>query len=200
MKRIILLSIISFIIFSSCSSSGYYQRELSPENTGIDFSNGKWLLGNIDVDYEIKDKLTEMIVKDFSKHLNGRFANALNDKSLLIARQTPVNPSKSLIEELKKGTNYDYFINVKCTNEKSNDLHSLKGEYVDRFTVDNYYYGSKVNNAIVQLEIYDLNRGLIIYSQKVRGSLGSGLTTSKAEKKLFIGCYKKIMKHINKAS
>lgn len=199
MNKIIFLSVFLFVIFSSCNSA-YYQRELSTQATGVDFSSGRWLLGNIDVDYEIKDKLTEKIVKDFSKHLNGRLANALNEKSLLIARQIPVNPSKYLIQELKKGTNYDYFINVKCTNEKSNDLHSIKGVYVDRFTVDNYYYANKVNIAIVQLEIYDLNRGLIVYSQKVRGSLGNTLTTSKAQKKLFISNYKQIMKHINKTS
>ena len=199
MKKAILLSISYFIVFLSCSP-GYYQRELSPQSTGIDFSNGKWLLGNVDVDYEIKDKLTEIIVKDFSKHLNDRFANSLNERSILIRNKIPVNPSKTLIKELKKGTNYDYFINVKCFNEKFNNLQSIKGEYVDRFTLDNYYYANKLNIAIVQLEIYDLNLGIIIYSQKVSGTLGNGLTTSKAEKKLFISCYKKIMKHINKTS
>lgn len=199
MKRLIFLFVF-FVTFSSCSSSGYFQREPSPQNTGVDFSSGRWLLGTIEADYEIKDQLVDMIIKDFSGRLQDRFAYALNEKTLLIARQIPVNPNKFQIEQLKKGTNYDYFINVKCSNEQVSELKSIKGEYADRFTVDKYYYSNKVNVAIVQLEIYDLNSGQIIYSQKVRGWSGGGLTSSKGEKKLFIGCYKKIMKHLNKTS
>lgn len=198
MKRILLLSL-SFIIFLSCRS-GNYQRELSPQSTGVDFSKGRWLLGNIDADSDIKDKLTKLIIKDFSKHLQGRLTNALDDKSLLIARQVPVNPTTALIKDLKKGTNYDYFINVKCSSGERSDLHAIKGEFVDRFTVDKYYYSNKLTTAVVQLEIYDLNLGQVVYSQKVRGSSGRRTTLIKVDENFFIGCYKEIMKHLNKKS
>ncbi|PXY47194.1 hypothetical protein [Flavobacterium hydrophilum] len=175
MKKNIPFLILFFIFFLSSCSRGIYQKEITTQTTGIDFSNGKWLLGNIDADYSIKDKLTQIVIKDFSKYLNNRLVNSLNDSSLLIANKIPLNPSKSVILDLKKGTNYDYFINIKYHNENKN-----------------------WNHYIVQLEVYDLNLGQIIYSQRVRGALrdNSGLTTSKPIKGIVIGCYQVIMKDI----
>ncbi|AOZ98016.1 hypothetical protein [Flavobacterium commune] len=202
-KNVLFFLLFLIILFSSSSCSrGIYQKEIVTQTTGIDFSNGKWLLGNIDVDYDVKDKLTRKVVKDFSKYLNNRLVNSINESSLLIANNVPLNPSKSMILDLKKGTGYDYFINIKYFNEKKHSLNSIAGKYVDRFTVDKYYYTKDWNHYIVQLEVYDLNLAQIIYSQRVRGALGdnTGITTSKPIKGIVIGCYQMIMKDIDKKS
>lgn len=189
------------IIFSFSCSSGYYQKETKTQTTGLDFSNGRWLLGNVDVDPDIKDKLMVSVDKDFRKYLNDRFTNSLNAKSLLVATNVPLNPSKSFILDLKKGTNYDYFINIKCHSEKSSSLESIAGKYVDRFTVDQHFYAKEITTEIVELEVYDLNLGMTIYSQRVRGFYdANAIKTSKYRKKLIIGCYERIMKDIGNKS
>lgn len=197
-KNILFLLLLSLNIYFSSCSRGVYQKEIPTQTTGIDFSNGKWLLGNIDADYDIKEKLTQIVVKDFSKYLNNRLVNSLNDNSLLIANKIPLNPSKSVILDLKKGTNYDFFINIKYHNENNRSLNSIAGKYIDSFTVDQYYYTKNWNYYIIQLEVYDLNLGQIVYSQRVRGTLkdNGGLTTSKPIKGIIIGCYQVIMKDI----
>jgi hypothetical protein len=187
MKKPIFVLFISLIV-SSCGSE-FYVKEVPTQTTGLDFSNGKWLLGNIEVDSDIKDELTEMVLKDFSNHLNDRIKNSLDDKSLLVATSVPLNPSKSVISDLRKGTNYDYFINIKCYDQRS---------YSNKDLIESTYYTKQMTFGLVQLEVYDLNAGAIVYSQRVRGSYDehSGVS-SKPARKLILGAYQKIIKEIN---
>lgn len=77
-------TIIFFISFLLCScTNAFYHKDNPTQTSGIDFSKGKWLLGNIEVDAYIKDELTELALNDFSAHLKNRLTYSLNEKSLL---------------------------------------------------------------------------------------------------------------------
>lgn len=104
----------------------------------------------------------------------------------------PLNPSKSFIKGLKKGTDYDYYINIKCQDER-NDLSNFD------YTQHNYYK-KQMTFGRISMEVYDLNEGTIIYKQGVYGSLdeASGLGLNfKPKRKVVIGCYKKLIQEIN---
>ena len=72
MKKLLFLLILFYL--SSCSSTNY-RKENYVQTTGLDFSKGKWLLGNIEVDEYVRKELTELVLKDFTTHLKGRFTN-----------------------------------------------------------------------------------------------------------------------------
>jgi hypothetical protein len=177
---------------SSCSHTAY-RKESFTQTTGLDFSKGKWLLGNIEVDAYVKDELTELVLKDFSQHLKERLAYSLRQKSLLLATKVQLNPSKTAILDLKKGTGYDYYINIKC-QDKRNDLSNF-----DYLAHD--YYIPQMTFGRVFLEVYDLNQGTIVYAQSYVGSINenTGVSTN-PKRKILLGCYAKIIKDINSRS
>lgn len=180
-----------FLFLSSCAATSY-QRECISQS-GMDFSKGRWLLGNIEVDAYVKDELTELVMKDFSEHLKDRLVYSLHEKTLLLATKVPFNPTKSAILDLKTGTGYDYYINMKCQNAR-NDISNF-----DYLAHD--YYIKQMSYGRVFMEIYDLNKGTIIYRQGYVGSLDEySALTDKPKRKVLLGCYAKIMKEINKNS
>jgi hypothetical protein len=179
-------------MFQSCTKYSYY-RENPTQTSGIDFSKGKWILGNISVNPSFHDEITKLAFEDFSKHLKTRLINVANDRTLLISTVVPLKPSKSKIQDLNKGTNCDYFINIKCEN------HRNKGNQFD--TSDKTYYEKQLTFARVSLEVYDLNQGTIIFSQTIGRvydeNIGMGLSPVRT---LIFGCYSKIIDDINKKS
>lgn len=180
------------LIFASCNTTHYFVISKSHTH-GIDFSNGKWLVGEIEVNPYAKEKLTNLALKDFSEYLNERVKYSLNEKSLLLPRQIPLNPSKSTILDLKKGADFDYYVNIKSKNAK-NDLSNF--EFADHF-----YYKKQMSFAEVTIEVYDLNLGEIIYSQTSGGSIeDENSLTSKPTTTVIIGCYNKIINDIKKKS
>ncbi|MET3026369.1 hypothetical protein ABXT06_06825 [Flavobacterium sp. UW10123] len=190
MKKI---SLFLFLLFlSSCNVTNYFV--ISKYHTqGIDFSNGKWLMGEIEANPYAKDKMTNLVLKDFSEYLQDRVKYSLDEKSLLLPPQVPLNPSKSMILDLKKGANFDYFVNIKCKNAK-NDLSGF--EFPDHF-----YYKKQMSYAEVTLQVYDLNLGEIVYSQTVGGSIedDSSLTNTPTTT-IIVGTYNKIINDIKKKS
>lgn len=190
MKKI--FSLLFLLLLSSCNTTHYFLYSKNQMN-GLDFSEGKWLIGEIDVNSNVKDNLTNLVLKDFSEYLGHRVKYSLNEKSLLVAQKTPLNPSKSLILDLKKGTNFDYFVNIKCKNAK-NDLNGF--EFPDHF-----YYKKQMSFAEVTLEVYDLNLGEIIYSQTSGGSIEDETSiTYKPTYTVIMGSYNKIINDIKKKS
>lgn len=190
MKKILLILLTS-VILNSCSNA-IYTKEFKTQITGINFSNGQWILGDIEVDATLKDYFTQMVLNDFTKHLNDRIRCSLNENSLLIATKIPLNPRKSDIIDLKKGTNCDFYINIKCEDARNN---------LENFNfIEHNYYKKQMSFGKVTLEVYDLNLGILVYSQRVYGSIDESMTFSpkKPTKILIIGCYKKIINEINK--
>lgn len=192
MIRIFLISLL-FLILSSCSQA-FYHKVNPVQTTGIDFTKGKWLLGNIEVDAYVKDELTELVLKDFSVHLKDRISYSLREKkALLLATKVPFNPTKSAILDLKTGTGYDYYINIKCQDARS-DLSNFDN-------LAHSYYLKQMTYGRVFIEVYDLNQGTIVYQQGVDGSLDedSGMST-RPKRKILLGCYSKLMKDIESRS
>lgn len=190
LKKIALLLSLYFI--SSCNITNYIVQNKA-QTSGLDFSQGKWLLGNIVADSEIKDDLTQIAIKDFTAHLGTRVSYYQNEKSVLLPSKIPLNPKKNAILDLKKGTNFDYYINIKCEDDRNN---------LENFNqLDHAYYKKQMTFARVTIEVYNLNSGEIIYNQSVIGSIDEDSSISyKPKRTVIMGCYKKILNQINTKS
>jgi hypothetical protein len=160
MKGLVLLCFMS-ILLTNCAFPGY-TFENKGQTVGVDFRTGNWLLNHVDAPTGIEEKINQQVYDDFHSILKSRLSRIQDKKSLLIKREIPFNPSKIELENLKKGTGFDYFINLKAAN--------LKKDF-ELFSIGNRKNTpqEKNSNEIV-LEIYDLNQLDIIYSQKVIAS------------------------------
>ncbi|GAA4049733.1 hypothetical protein GCM10022388_14590 [Flavobacterium chungnamense] len=151
------------------------------------------MLGDIEADAEIKEEITKVSLNDFSEHLKNRITYYLDNKSLLIPQKINLKPNRTTILDLKKGTNYDFYINIKCEDER-NDLTNFN-------VIDHAYYKKQMTFARVTIEVYDLNKGEITYSQSIIGSIDEfSSVTFKPKHKVIMGCYKKLINQINKKS
>lgn len=195
MKKIILVLIIQFTVLS-CSFPSYVFDNRA-QTTGVDFSNGRWLLNQIDAPAYVQDKLTKLALDDFSKRLKERVSYIPDTRGLLMPQKIAFKPNKSVLINLKKGTNYDYFINIKAA-QTSNDFGALD------ITPHRFNNGGENTNEVT-IEIYDLNNLQIIYSQKVTGIVGmtkdnQDVHLSKTSYGLIVGAYKKLIKDIDSRS
>ena len=190
MKRIIAFFVV--ISFLSCNTNHFVLYNIDQTN-GLDFSKGKWLIGDVNVDAHFKDELTALVFKDFNSYLGERVKQSSSERSLLIANKVPTQPSKVEIEKLRIGTAYDYFINIKCQNTR-NDISDFK-------LIEHDYYLKQMSFAQIILEVYDLKQGKIVYSQTARGNIDENASiTSRPMYNVIMGCYKKIWEDIDKKS
>ncbi|AWH84360.1 hypothetical protein HYN59_04175 [Flavobacterium album] len=187
--RIVLIGMV-LLSLSSCALK-FYNKEKFVQPAGLDFSQGKWLLGPVKADPDVKDEIAAKIVSDFSKHLKGNLKYSVNERSIILPKEIPLNPDRAIILDLKTGTGSDYFINVKCESTRKNQ--------VNFEAIYQTYYIELIRYAKVTLEVYDLNRGEMVYSQSVYGKLheATGLSV-KPKRNLIMSCYKEIAKEIRK--
>jgi hypothetical protein len=195
MKKCFVFFVASTFIVS-CSIPKYV-FENKGQSTGVDFTTGKWLLNEVDAPSNVEDQLTALVLKDFKGFLNDRVIPINEAKGLLLPRKINVNPDKKTLEDLKKGTNFDFFINIKASKTKE-DFGSVD------LTPSRFNNGG-MNQSEVLLEVYDLNIAEIIYSQRVIGSTelpqdNQDVHVSKSSRSLLIGAYKKLIKDIEKKS
>ena len=196
MKRILFL-ILCLLTLNSCNLPSYVFSNPA-QTTGVDFTEGKWLLNEIDAPTNSTKYLKETSMRDF-KNLLGERLNYVTDVSglLLTQKKIPLNPSKQIIADIKKGTNYDFFINIKAIETRSDfgsiDLtpHKMSKE--------------GINSNEVTIEIYDLKNSQIIYTQKVIASVYNqndnyDVHISKPSRSLIIGAYNKLIKDIENKS
>jgi hypothetical protein len=200
---VLFLTIIQF----SCQTKTYvFVNKTS--RIGVDLRNGKWLLNEIDCHKNIRDKLTSEVIESLKPDLQDRLFFIKDVKSLLITRKTDLNPNKTKLKELRDGTGFDYFINIKA-RKNNNDLNTVE------IYQDNTSSGK--NESEVILEIYDLNLLEIIYSQRVVGTdskdnqpsvwqtpksnkLIDNIDFYKSSNGLMLGSLKKILKDLKKKS
>lgn len=155
MKKLFFLLLILQI---SCKSRTYTFVE-SKTAYGVDFTKGKWLLNELEVDKENKDRITDITSRFFSKKLDNRFSYIKNEKGMLMAQKSYFKSSKSLLLDLKKGTGFDFLINVVATRNKA-DMAGLQ------------LYQTEVagtNASEVFLEIVDLNTQEVVFFEHVIG-------------------------------
>jgi len=184
------------ILLSSCNLPKYYFKD-DQITTGVDFSEGKWLLDNIQTSKESEEKLTQLATQFFQKKLDNRFNSVSNERTLIPQKNTfPL--SKEAIAQIKIGTNYDFFIQIKSGK--------LKNELGVIDTTPSRFNSNLTNEASIQLIIYDLNSQQIIYSKNAYGITGNpeknsnDITFSKSSESLLIGSLKKIFKDLDKKS
>lgn len=194
-KTISLFLILS--LFSSCSFPSYV-FENNNSKTGLNFKEGKWLLNEIDSPNDYKNDCKDLIHNHFKKQLGDRIVYIHNAKGILISKKTEINSGKNVLADLKKGTGFDFFINVKVKVAKN----SLQDIDLTNHTLNK----NKSKSVEVYLEVYDLNLTEIIYSKKVIGTIkindnnNSDINFSKSTSKLVIGSLNKILRDIEKKS
>lgn len=188
--------LILVFLFSSCNLPKYYFKEDST-TTGVNFAEGKWLLDRIQTTKENEGKLTKMTTDYFCNKLNNRFNNVFTEK-ILIAQKNNFPLTSKELKQIKIGTNYDFFIQIKSGNMK-NELGSID-------TTPSRFNSNLRNEASIQMIIYDLNIQQIIYSKNAFGVTGNpeknsnDVTLSKSSKSLLYGCLKKIFKDLDQKS
>ena len=193
--RILILLILFCFFLTSCSFPTYIVDNKT-QRIGLDFSKGNWLLNEVDAPIEIKDELTEMALNDF-KNLNNSVIYIYNAKGLLLPKKISLNPNQTILENLKKGTGYDFFINIKAANTRA-DFGTID------LTPHRFNDGGKNQNELI-IEVYDLNAQEIIYSKKVTATVerqkdNQDVHLSKSSKSLILGAYKKLIKEIREKS
>ncbi len=201
MKSLKFLIYFLFFILVSCRTSTYIVKNPA-QRTGVDFTQGKWLLNELDCPKGNTEKLTLEILTSFKKNLHERLFYINDVNGLLIARKIALNPNRATLKELKDGTGFDFFINI-STKKNKNDI-SVIGLYEDENSTG-------FNQSEVTLEVYDLNLQQIIYSQRVIGTDSSkkeksmweskksdklidNISFHKSSNRLQIGSLKKILK------
>lgn len=193
MKKIVFV-LFSFVCFS-CAIPNYVV-ENNNSNTGLDFSKGKWILNNVNAPYSANERIEEIAVNVFSKVLQERFIK-IGDAKDVIIRKLKMNPSKNDLIELKKGCNFDFFINIKASSDNQ-ELSSVD------FSPKNSR-GNLKNQCHVILEVYDLNNAEIIYSKRIKAFVKQPQDNDNfhfitPNNSLMIKAFKRIIKDINKKS
>lgn len=190
MKKTLILLII--ITFTSCHIPRY--TYFGNVNSSLDFSKGRWLLNDIESSKNIKNNLTKIADKEFSKLLGNRFSILNETEGILIPRKITSNPSKSILKDIKNGTGFDFFINIR-TETMSDEIGDIQIGHV---------YSKHENSVEINIEIYDLNLLEKIYSQSVIGNLSipeddnQDFAFAKGTNRMIINGFKKIMKKIKK--
>jgi hypothetical protein len=196
-----------FITLTSCKSNTYLLTN-HDYKTGVDFTQGKWLLNTINSTKENRDKLTQETTLFFTENIGNRYYFRADVNSLLLPENIPLNPNKEQIKSLQVGTGFDYFINV--SSKKNKDELGTVSLFDDEQSTEE-------NNAEVTLEIYDLNLHQIIYTQEAIGSdraekqksiwetkksnkLIDNINFHRSSNKLVLGSLKKILKDLKKKS
>lgn len=200
MKTFLRMKVFNFLIlvflFSSCNLPKYYFKDDST-TTGVNFAEGKWLLDRIQTSKENENKLTKITTDYFSNKLNNRFNTVLSEK-ILIAQKNNFPLTSKELKQIKIGTNYDFFIQIKSGNMK-NELGSID-------TTPSRFNSNLSNEASIQMIIYDLNTQQIIYTKNAFGVTGNpdknnnDITLSKSSQCLLYGCLKKILKDLEQKS
>ena len=194
MKIIFLYFFLFF--FTSCSLPTYVFQN-NNQTIGLNFTEGKWLLNEINAPIGIEDKLTKLAIKDFSKFTNGNLDYSVTTKKLLMQKINKSNLNTAELKKIKIGTNYDYFINI--------NAQTLKNE-INNINIRNHKYQTEGSKEIsIVLEVYDLNNLVVLYSQEVKGFVklpqnSNDVTLSYSINNLVLGGYKKIIRDITKKS
>jgi hypothetical protein len=200
MRKKNLFKVILLLLLSGCAadqSSFVYKKDplladLTKPNLKLDFSKGEWLIGDIELAENMKEKFTLMALGDFEGLLGKRLKNVENQRALLLGK-TPLNPTKKQIRELKIGTGFDFYINIKCNNGTT-DMSNF-------IWTQSSYFKIKKNYATLAIEIYDLNQQEIVYSRAAECALPHNpLEIGNQIYFVTRSCYKKIYQDIKKIS
>lgn len=193
-KKMLLFLLIGICV--SCNSTRFSFD--GPAQTGVDFTSGTWLIHDLGVPYDLRNQLTHQVKEDFGKFLGDRLNYAPDQQWLLLPqKEIQPGPSRQVLKNLRLGTGYDYLINIKAL-ETQNEFSALD------LTNHRTKTGGKQNQGEVIVEIYDLKNELIIYSQKVIGTVvqskNGDFSVSRTQSMILMGAYNRIVKDLDKKS
>ena len=162
MKKILLLSIVYFIL--SCSSTSFI-AEPSQINTGLDLRSGKWILNNIDCAESERVSMNDLAKQNFESLLPGRLFDVYSAKGAILPPKIDFFTSKEVLQKIKIGApDYQYLINV-STKDIKNDIGG--------FSIKQGSYGYNDNNknqGSCSVNVYDIKLGELIYERTVIGT------------------------------
>ena len=193
--KVFKIIIVTFLL-TSCNLPKYYFKD-DAIATGVDFTKGKWLLNRIESSRETEDKLTKITTSFFNKKVGNRFSTVYSEKILVPQNNKFLLDAKEL-KQIKTGSNYDYFIQLKSGKTK-NELGVVDA------TPKNFNSNLR-NEASIQLIIYDLNTQQLIYSKHAFGVTSNpeknsnDITLTKSSTDLLMGCLQRILKDLDKKS
>lgn len=185
-----------FLTVTACTIPRYFVENKG--ETGVNFTTGKWLLNEVEAPENVKKRLSELALQDFSAVLGNRLTYVPNARGLLISqKKIGFRPDLQTLKAIKSGTGYDYFINLKAGIVRE-----------DHGSVDltpNRLGKSVSNDTFVEIEIYDLNDSKRIYAQRVNGHSGRGqdkrdVHLSASGRDLIIGAYRRLSDLLLKSS
>ena len=193
--KVFKIIIVTFLL-TSCNLPKYYFKD-DAIATGVDFTKGKWLLNRIESSKATEEQLTKKTTDFFKEKVGNRFSTVYSEKILVPQNNKFLLDAKEL-KQIKTGSNYDYFIQVKSGKTK-NELGVVDA------TPKNFNSNLR-NEASIQLIIYDLNTQQLIYSKHAYGIAGNpennsnDITLTKSSTDLLMGCLQKILKDLDKKS
>ena len=198
MRTIPFFGFITLFFVSSCHMASY--RLLSSIEY-VDFSEGKWLINDIQghkLGGTICHKMHVLAMDKFKKVLGSRLYDIRHSGNIILPAKIPLDPSSNVLSDIKSGSVFDYFINIKAELisdtfgtiqiTKPNDNKNLK------------------NEVHLVVEIYDLNTKEVISQQRAVGIIGNrhgtrlaeGFSFSTQTIKLATGALNKILKKLIK--
>jgi hypothetical protein len=182
-----------FLLFTlnSCHFPAFIENY---NNTGVNFSKGKWLLNEINAPANVNEKLTQLTLKDFNILTKRNLEYSLTSKKVILRKIKYSHIPFDELKIIKKETNFDFFINLNVYIINDYDIkNSNKSTFGDKRSVS------------IILEIYDLNNFCNIYRQQLRGFIKDSdklndRAINFATKFIIIKGYKKIIRDITKKS
>ncbi|NAS32531.1 hypothetical protein GTQ40_16230 [Flavobacteriaceae bacterium R38] len=188
MKKNLVPILVLIITLLSCKGTKY---TLDPDSTpyGVDFSEGKWLLNEIDSPLISEERSTKIVEKTLRPQLGNRLVHASEIKKTFT--YLPIKPEKWKIEQVKNQTGFDYFINIKAQR--------IREEVGSLSTGEIYQKQKNVADAII--EIYNLNTGETIHYQRIVGSNGvdesdDDFLLMKDADMIALSCIRRLMKKL----
>lgn len=167
--------------------------------TGINFAEGTYLSGKIDVPSFVTKRIEELALTNFEKKIGKKFAYAPMTKGVLLGQaDIALKPSAIVLKNLYQSTKFDFYINI-----KSKVLRSDIG-YIDIAPRESRNERN-MNSIKMTLEIYDLKTASILYSQSIVGSVrqntgSSDVTFSKSHAQLISAGFKRLFADLDKRS
>lgn len=181
------------LTFSCSAPHIYVEPDLISDK--VDFSNGKWLLNNIQVPGEAIVEINKYCTTELRECLGGRLyeISAIKHKYLL-PNSLNYTPRATELKDMYAATGFDYLIDIKSEQLTKNiGIDSSTGQ------------PPLMSEIKFTVNIFSLERGEKVYSHIVRGHLNYGITPaggvySKAGKRVYYPALKQAIKDLKKKS
>ncbi|MBD3583925.1 hypothetical protein [Flavobacterium selenitireducens] len=191
---------LTYILNAGCSPANYSYE--NPSNaTGIDFTKGTFLINKIDVPFDVRDRIEDLVNADFKNKLGNRAIYYPLSSKILLSQNLNARLDPKDLQDIKTGTGYDFFVRLRGGINKS-DLSTASFS-----SSNNLIKSYPENSSYFEIEIYDLETKKPIYYQKVTAVTSrelskenKGLSFSKSADQLIVAAYQKLFQKLERNS